>query len=420
MSGAQEIAVIGMAGRFPGAADVEAFWRSLCDGTESITRFDRDELVAMGRDPAVVDHPRFVGAEGVLAGIESFDAGFFGYSPREAEVMDPQHRLCLETAWQVFDGAGYDPAAIDGAVGVFLSASLSSYLIRNLLPDRELLGVLGGFPLLIHNDKDFLATTVSHKLGLRGPSMAIGTACSSSLVAVHLACQSLQTFESDLALAGGVSLQVPQPQGYVHSDDGVYSPDGRCRAFDAAAGGTVGGSGVGLVLLKRLTDARRDGDHVHAVILGTAVNNDGAAKQGYTAPGVDGQTAVIVEAHEVAGVHADEFGYVEAHGTGTRLGDPVEIEALTRAFRRTTARRQFCAVGSVKTNVGHLDAAAGVASLIKAVLAVEHGMIPASLHYERPNPHIDFASSPFFVNATTGPWPAGGPRTAGVSAFGIG
>jgi nonribosomal peptide synthetase protein BlmVIII len=414
------IAVIAMAGRFPGANTVEEFWTNLCAGVESISHFSIADLLERGHEARVVTHPRFVGAEGVVDGVAEFDAAFFGYSPREAELMDPQHRLLLESAWEVFDIAGYDPAAIDGSVGVFASTSLSSYLVRNLLPNRGLLDLLGGFPMLIHNDKDFLPTTISYKLGLNGPSMAVGTACSSSLVAAHLAMQSLLAFECDLALAGGVSLQVPAPQGYVHTDDGIYSPDGHCRAFDARAAGTVGGSGVGVVLLKRWADAVRDRDHVHAVLLGSAVNNDGARRAGYTAPGVDGQMTVITEAHEVAGVTADAIGYVEAHGTGTRLGDLVEIDALSRAFRRTTDRRQFCAVGSVKTNIGHLDAAAGVAALIKTVLAVERGTIPASLHYEQPNPQFDLPATPFYVNDTTRSWPGGWPRTAGVSAFGIG
>nr|ABL74938.1 TlmVIII [Streptoalloteichus hindustanus] len=417
----EPIAIVSLAGRFPGADDVPTFWENLRAGEESIRRYTREELLALGRDPALVDHPRFVGAEGVLGDIAGFDADFFGYSPREAEIMDPQHRLCLETAWAAFDSAGYDPAALTEPVGVFLATSLSSYLVRNLLSDPGLARGIGGFPLLIHNDKDFAATTVSHKLGLTGPSYAVGSACSSSLVAVHLACQSLQSHECDMALAGGVSLQVPQGQGYVYAEDGIYSPDGRCAAFDASAGGTVGGSGVGLVLLKRLSDAVRDRDQVHALVLGTAVNNDGANKVGYTAPSVDGQSAVIVEAHAVAGISADTVGYVEAHGTGTSLGDPIEVTALTQAFRASTDRTGFCALGSVKTNIGHLDAAAGIAGLVKAALAVRDGIIPASLNFREPNPRINFAATPFHVADTTRPWRAeGAPRRAGVSSFGIG
>ncbi|MEW1653843.1 beta-ketoacyl synthase N-terminal-like domain-containing protein [Streptomyces sp. NPDC093707] len=408
----EPIAVVSLSCRFPGAENVEEFWANLRAETESISRFP---------DPGPEHRPRFVGAEGTLGDLAQFDAEFFGYSAREAEVMDPQHRLCLETAWTAFDTAGYDPAALPFPVGVFLSCGLSSYLVRNLLPHTELLRTLGGFPLLIHNDKDFAATTISYKLGLTGPSMCVGSACSSSLVAVHLALRSLQSFECDMAVAGGVSLQVPQAQGYVYAEDAIYSPDGRCAAFDASAAGTVGGSGVGLVLLKRLSDARRDGDQVHAVLLGSAVNNDGRRKAGYTAPGVDGQRDVIIEAQAAAGIDAGSIGYVEAHGTGTTLGDPLEVEALTAAFRTTTDRVGYCALGSVKTNIGHLDAAAGIAGLIKTVGAVRDGVIPASLHYQRPNPAIDFAGSPFYVNASTTPWPVSdSPRRAGVSSFGIG
>ncbi|MEU7137697.1 SDR family NAD(P)-dependent oxidoreductase [Streptomyces sp. NPDC046261] len=415
------IAVISLGGRFPGADGVEAFWDNLVRCEDSISRFSAGELLASGRDDAWVRHPRFVGAEGVLGDIELFDAEFFGYPPREAAIMDPQHRLCLETAWHVFDTAGYDPAATGAATGVFLSASLSSYLIRNVLPGGAAQRLLGGFPLLIHNDKDFLATTVSHKLGLTGPSYAVGSACSSSLVAVHLACQSLLAHECDMALAGGISLQVPQGQGYVYAEDGIYAPDGRCAPFDAGAGGTVGGSGVGLVLLKRFADAVRDGDRVHALILGSAVNNDGADKVGYTAPSVTGQSAAVAEALAVARIPADTVGALEAHGTGTRLGDPVEVEALTRAFRAQTDRSGYCALGSVKANVGHLDAAAGVTGLIKAVLAVREGVIPGTPHFRSPNPAIDFPRTPFYVNADTIPWPeTAHPRRAGVSSFGIG
>ncbi|GIH03424.1 hypothetical protein Rhe02_14910 [Rhizocola hellebori] len=411
MPGASEpIAIISMAGRFPGASTVDEYWDNLCAGIESIAHFTR---VGAG--------PGFVGAEGVVDGYDLFDAGFFGYSPREAQILDPQHRLCLETAWQAFDTAGYDPAAIGAPVGVYLSTSMSSYLIRNLLPDRDLVDLLGGFSLLTHNDKDFLASTVSYKLGLTGPSMAVGTACSSSLVAVHLAVQALHAGECDMALAGGVSLQVPSPQGYTYREDGIYSRDGHCRPFGAGGFGTVGGSGVGVVLLKRWADALRDGDHVHALVLGSAVNNDGAAKMGYTAPGVDGQTEVIAEAQAVAGITADQVGYIEAHGTGTQLGDAIEIQALTRAFRRDTDRRGFCLVGGVKGNIGHLDAAAGIAGLIKAALTVERSMVPASLYCDPPNEHLGLADTPFTLSAATVPWPDDGrPRIAGVSAFGIG
>ena len=413
------IAIIGMAGRFPGAPDVAAFGRNMRAGAESITRFSAADLRAAGRDAGYAEHPHFVGAEGVLEDVEIFDARFFGYSPREAAIMDPQHRLALQEAWHTFDDAGYDPAR-SGTVGVFLSAALSSYLVRNLLADDELLRLLGAFPLLIHNDKDSAATTVAHKLGLTGPAFAVGSACSSSLVAVHLAAGSLLSGECDMALAGGVSVQVPQRQGYVYTADGIYSPDGRCRPFDASARGTVGGSGAAFVLLKRWADAARDGDHVYAVIRGSAVNNDGGAKVGFTAPSVAGQAAVIAEALAVADITADTIGYVEAHGTGTQLGDMVEVAALSQAFGSQTARTGFCALGSAKANVGHLDAAAGVTGLIRAVLAVADGQIPPQHGYERPNPAIDLPATPFYVPTEPARWRTAGPRRAGVSSFGIG
>jgi nonribosomal peptide synthetase protein BlmVIII len=424
-AGPEPIAIIAMAGRFPGADTVPQFWANLRAGTESVSRLRASDLLLADHDPEHVLHPRFVGAEGVLTDPALFDAGFFGYSPREASVMDPQHRIALELAWELFDSVGYDPARLDAHAGVFVSAGLSAYLVRNLLAgDRagqRAAQQEHGLHLLMHNDKDFAATTISYQLGLTGPSFAVGSACSSSLVAVHLACQSLQSHECDLAVAGGVYVQIPHGSGYVHTDDGVYSPDGRCAAFDASASGTVGGSGAGMVLLKRLSEAVRDRDHLDAVILGSAVGNDGAAKIGYTAPSVPGQAGTIMEAHAVAGVPADTIGYVEAHGTGTRLGDPVEVEALTQAFSLGTTRRQFCALGSVKASIGHLDAAAGIVGLIKAALVVRDGEIPASLHYRRPSPAIDFAATPFYVAAAAARWPDGsGPRRAGVSSFGIG
>ncbi|NDI46792.1 SDR family NAD(P)-dependent oxidoreductase [Goekera deserti] len=411
------MAVISMAGRFPGAADVASFWRNLTHGVESISRFGLGDAAVDAR--ASHDDDRFVGAEGVLDDIDVFANDLFGFTPRDAEITDPQHRVCLEVVWEALDTAGYVSSPAPGPVGVFLGATMSSYLVRNLLPHEELVRDLGGFRVLTRNDKDFLPATISYKLGLSGPSIAIGTSCSSSLVAVHVAAQSLLSGECDMAIGGGVSLLIPTRQGYHYRQDGIYSPDGHCRAFGSGASGTVGGSGVVAVVLKRLADAERDGDHVHAVLLGSAVNNDGSAKAGFTAPGVAGQAAVIAEAHAVSGVTAREVGLVEAHGTGTALGDMIEIEALTQAFRLGTADRSFCAIGSVKSNVGHLDAAAGAAGLVKAVLAVEHGVIPATLHADPPNPALDFPSTPFQPAMDTLAWD-GDRRTAGVSAFGIG
>ena len=417
----RRIAVIGMAGRFPGASSVEAFWQNLCAGVESISFHTAADLAAAGGDPAAFSSPRFVAANGVIEGIELFDAGFFGYTPRDAEIADPQYRLFLECAWESLESAGYAPEGCPGPIGVFAGISRSEY-VWNLLSNRELLQSVGANRIGLSTDKDFLATTVSYKLDLKGPSFSIQTACSTSLVAVHVACRSLLAGECDMALAGGSSISVPQQTGYLYQEGGIRSPDGHCRAFDARAGGLVAGNGAGVVVLKRLEDALADGDPVRAVILGSAVNNDGAAKVGYTAPGVDGQSEVIRSALEAGGVDPRTVGLIEAHGTGTPLGDPIEVAALTRAFREAGAEEAgFCALGSVKTNIGHLDAAAGVAGLIKAALAVERGLLPPSLHFTSPNPAIDFAASPFRVNERLREWRTeGGPRRAGVSSFGIG
>ncbi|HEY0510563.1 MAG TPA: MupA/Atu3671 family FMN-dependent luciferase-like monooxygenase [Thermoanaerobaculia bacterium] len=415
-----DVAIVGLACRFPGAADPERFWRNLRNGVESVSFFSAEELRAAGIPPAVYEAPGYVPAHAALEGIELFDAGFFGYSPREAEVMDPQQRLFLECAWEALERAGYDPSRSPGVIGVYGGVTLSSYLLA-LDPLRDRLQAIGvdTTMLAVGNDKDSLAPRVAYKLDLRGPAVTVQTACSTSLVAVHMAAQGLIAGETDMALAGAVSLTVPMKSGYVYQEGGVLSPDGHCRAFDARAAGTVFGCGAGVVVLKRLEDALAGGDTIHAVLKGSAVNNDGATKAGFTAPSVAGQAEVISEALANAGVDADSIGYVEAHGTATALGDPVEIAALTKAFRRTSSRRGFCAVGSVKTNLGHLEVAAGIAGLIKAALAVERGEIPPSLHFERPNPQIDFAASPFFVNPDLAPWPEG-PRRAGVSSFGFG
>jgi FkbH-like protein/non-ribosomal peptide synthase protein (TIGR01720 family) len=416
-----EIAIVGMAGRFANSRDLQAFWEHLRAGTELITRFSDQELLEEGFGRELIDHPSYVRASSVLDEIDRFDAAFFGINPREAAIMDPQHRLFLECAWEALEQAGYDPERYDGAIGVFASSMMSTYLQFNLSTNRELVESVGALALRIANDRDFMPTRVSYKLNLKGPSFSVQTACSSSLVAVHLACQSLIDYQADMALAGGVSIMVPQKHGYIYQEGGIYSPDGHCRAFDARAGGTVSGSGMGLVVLKRLDDALEDGDTIYAVIKGSAINNDGSDKVGFTAPSVEGQIDVIATAQTVAQVEPDTIGYIEAHGTGTTMGDPVEIAALTQVFREQTSRRQFCAVGSVKTNIGHLDAAAGVAGLLKAALALHHREIPPSLHFEQPNPNIDFAGSPFFVNAALRPWPAGNsPRRAAVSSFAVG
>jgi len=416
-----EIAVVGMAGRFPGAPGVDALWANLRAGVESIRRFTDEELAAAGVPESLRADPAYVPAGGALAEVELFDAAFFGFTPREAQVTDPQQRLFLEVAWEALEHAGYDAARVSGRVGVYAGMSMSSYYL-NLLSRPDVVAAAGQMLVDMGNDKDYLAPRAAFKMGLEGPAVVVQTACSTSLVAVHLACQALLGGDCDMALVGGASVSAHQHIGYLYEQGSIHSPDGHCRAFDAQARGTVGGSGVAVAALKRLEDALADGDTVHAVILASAINNDGSAKIGFTAPRVEGQAAAIRAAHVAADVDPATVSYVEAHGTGTELGDPIEVEALTQAFRAGTDRTGFCALGSIKTNLGHLDAAAGIAGLIKTTLALRAGEIPPSLHFTRPNPQIDFASSPFFVNATLAEWtpPAGVPRRAGVSSFGIG
>ncbi len=419
-AGQAGIAVIALAGRFPGAGDVEALWSNLMAGVESLSFFTEEELLREGIPAATVEDPAYVRSKGILDGVEELDAAFFGVTPREAELTDPQQRIFLECAWEALERAGYLSDRETAPVGVFAGESMNSYLF-NLLSNPDLVESVGAFQTVTVNDKDFLSTRVSYKLNLEGPSLTVQTACSTSLVAVHLACQSLLNGECEIALAGGVSVRVPQRSGYLYRVGGIDSPDGHCRAFDAEAEGTVAGNGVGIVVLKRLDRALTDGDPVLAVIKGSAINNDGSHKAGYTAPRIEGQARVIRAAHLNAGVEAESISYVEAHGTGTPLGDPIEVAALTEAFRASSDRRGFCALGSIKTNIGHLDAAAGVAGLIKAVLALQHQAIPPSLHFKRPNPRIDFESSPFYVNDHAREWRREeSPRRAGVRSFGIG
>jgi len=418
---AERIAIIGMAGRFPGAGNIAAFWRNLRAGVESIVFFTADELSAHGVPRELLADPHYVKANGVLADIELFDADFFGIPPREAELMDPQHRLFLECAWTALEHSGHTPVPAENRIAVFAGAGPSSYQLHHLSAHPELLSAVDPVLISMGNNKDYLPTRVSYKLNLQGPSVNVSTACSTALVAVHMACQSLLDYQCDMALAGGAGMQTPQQQGYLYNDGGILAPDGHCRAFDARAQGTVSGNGVGIVVLKRLEDALAAGDFIHAVIAGSAINNDGADKVGYTAPSVNGQAKVIAEAHALAGFSPETIGYIEAHGTGTALGDPIEIQALNQVFNAGTTRRGYCAIGSVKTNIGHLDEAAGVAGLIKTALILANRQIPPSLHFEQPNPRIDFADSPFFVNDRLRDWPAGNtPRRAGVSSFGIG
>lgn len=419
--GANDIAIVGMAAHLPGAATVAEYWRNLVGGVESIRVLTEADVLAAGESASRLRHPRYVRAAAPLDGFAEFEPEFFGFSPKEAAILDPQHRHFLEVAWEALEDAGHPPEAFSGAVGVWAGCGMGSYFYFNICSNPGLVEDTGMF-LLRHtgNDKDFLATRVSHILDLKGPSINVQTACSTSLVAVHYACQALLNGEVDMALAGGVTIELPQGRGYVYQEGEILSPDGHCHAFDHRAQGTVFGSGAGCVVLRRLADAVADGDHVWAVIKGSAVNNDGADKAGYLAPSVGGQARCIAEAQAVAGVSAETVGYVECHGTGTWLGDPIEVAALTAAFRETTDRQDFCRIGSVKTNIGHLDTAAGVASLIKAALVVNTGQVPPSLGYEAPNPAIEFDGSPFGVADRLMDFPLPGLRRAGVNSLGVG
>ncbi|MCG7216939.1 beta-ketoacyl synthase N-terminal-like domain-containing protein [Paenibacillus mucilaginosus] len=416
-----EIAIVGMNCRFPGASGIDAYWKALKEGRESITFFSDEELVESGVPASQLGHRNYVKAGSVLEGIDRFDASFFGFTPREAEILDPQHRLFLENCWEALELAGYAPEKFGGRIGVFAGVFTSSYLF-NLYTQPGLVESVGELTVRHGNEKDYLATRVSYKMNLKGPSVSVQTSCSTSLVAVHMAVQNLLGGECDMALAGGVSVVVPQKSGYLYQEGGILTPDGHCRPFDAKAKGTIFGSGVGVVVLKRLEDALEDGDTIYAVIKGSAINNDGADKVGFTAPSVNGQAEVIADAMAMAEVDPRSVGMIEAHGTGTPLGDPIEISALTRVYRSATDDRNYCAIGSVKSNMGHLGAASGVAGLIKAALSLYHKQIPPTLHFEEANPNIDFAGSPFFVNTELRDWgqPDGSPRHAGVSSFGMG
>ncbi|NQE34731.1 type I polyketide synthase [Microcoleus asticus] len=416
-----DIAIIAMSGRFPGAKNIDTFWENLRLGVESISWFSDEELLMNGVPPELLQNPNYVRASAVLDDIEFFDANFFGFNPKDAEILDPQQRLFLECAWGALEQAGYHPQTYAGSIGVYAGLRASDYLLKNLYLNPAVSRTVSAYQLMLATDKDLLPTRVAYKLNFTGPAVNIQTACSTSLVAVHMACQSLLNGECDMALAGAVTIRIPQKEGYLYQEGMIASPDGHCRAFDAKAQGTLAGNGVGIVMLKRATDALADGDYIHAIIKGSAINNDGTNKIGFTAPSVEGQAAVIGEAQAIAGIDAETITYIEAHGTGTELGDPIEIAALTKAFYNSTKKKHFCAIGSVKTNIGHLDTAAGMAGLIKTVLALKHKQIPPTLHFESPNPTIDFANSPFYVNTKLSEWKTNGePRRAGVSSFGIG
>ncbi|MEX6633169.1 type I polyketide synthase [Hyphococcus lacteus] len=421
------IAIVGMSGRFPGAKNVDAFWRNIKNGVESITHFSPDELEISDPSGHDKDAGDYVCAKGMLDDIDMFDARFFGYLPREAEVMDPQHRIFLEICWEAMENAGYDAHRYSGSVGVYGGCYMDTYLLWNLCSDENFRERLvesiqvGSLQTELGNDKDYLATRVAYKLGLRGPAMTLQTACSTSLVAIATACQSIEAYQCDMALAGGVTIILPQKKGYFYKEGGMLSPDGHCRTFDSNAAGTVFSHGAAVVLLKRVEDAIADGDTIYGVIRGYATNNDGGDKVSYTAPSVEGQAEVISLALGMADIDARSIGYVEAHGTATPLGDPIEVAGLTTAYRTMTNDNQYCAIGSVKANLGHLDVASGAIGLIKTSLSLQEKILPPMINFENPNPKIDFENSPFFVNTKLQPWTASEwPRRAGVSSFGVG
>lgn len=421
-SSAKGIAVIGLSGQFPGAESAQRFWENLVAGVSGVTDVEIGK-----RRSNLPTHPNYVAKTAAIKNGDTFDAKFFGIYPKQAIDLDPQHRRFLEVCWSAMEDAGYIPDDAPGRVGVFAGCHMNTYIFTRIAADAEFRSALadsfpgGGLNAEISNDKDYLATRVAYHLNLKGPSVAVQTACSTSLVAIAQACESLSANSCDMALAGGVTITFPQEQGYLHTEDSILSPDGTCRTFDADAKGTIFGDGVGVVLLKRLEDAISDRDDIYAVIRGWGVNNDGGDKNGYTAPSVSGQSTAIRLAHRSAGITADQISYVEAHGTGTLVGDPIEVQALTNAFRDTTDRKQFCRLGSLKTNVGHLDVAAGVASVIKVCFSLKNRILPPVLHFRSPNPRIDFENSPFIVNTTLSPWDTENlPRRAGVSSFGVG
>jgi len=416
----ERIAIIGMACRFPGADNVDEFWQNIKNGIESIIDFNDEELRSYGIPEEWIKAPNFVKRGTILNNIDKFDASFFGYSPRDALFMDPQQRIFLELAYESLENAGYTTESCDNSIGVFAGVSPNEYLniISSSIDSSDNATQM---ELLINNDKDFLSTRVSYKMDLKGPSMTVQAGCSTSLLATHLACQSLLSYQCSLAMTGGTCVNLTKSRGYFYQDGVILSPDGHCRAFDEKARGTVSSQGVAVIVLKRLSEAIADGDHIYAAIRGSAVNNDGGAKIGYTAPSVDGQAEVIAMAHAVSDTPAETIGYIETHGTGTIMGDPIEIEALTRAFRMSTSKKQFCAIGSVKTNIGHTDITAGLAGVIKTALMLKNREIPPSLNFTNPNPEINFSDSPFYVSTEFSEWNSGNsPRRAGVSSFGIG
>jgi len=414
------VAIVGFSGRFPGARNLPEFWQNIRNGVETLESFTDAQLAAARVEAPLRANPAYVKRGTVLEGADLFDANFFGYSPREAQIIDPQQRIFLECAWEALEHAGYSAPSDRYTVGMYAGQGINMYL-GVIAADPALMAAVGGYQLMLGNDKDFLCTRSSYKLDLRGPSLTVQTACSTSLVSVVLACRALARNECDIALAGGVAVPFPQDSGYLYQEGMILSPDGHCRPFDVGAAGTRPSAGCGIVVLKRLSEAIADRDTIHAVIRGAAINNDGAGKAGFTAPSVDGQAEVIAMAHALAGVESRSIGYVEAHGTGTPLGDPIEIAALTQAFRATTEDVGFCRLGSLKANLGHLDTAAGVAALIKAVLVLKHRELPPLVNFTRPNPQLALETSPFLASSVAEPWQGSDhPRRAGVSSFGMG
>ena len=415
-----KLAIVGMAGRFPGANTVDEFWDNIANKKESITFYSKEELKEAGVSETLLNNPRYVRAKSAISDVKGFDASFFGFSSREAQITDPQQRLFLECSWEALEDANFVPGNETGRTGVYAGVGINKYMMNNLSGHPELIQAVGDYPLMIGNDKDYLASRIAYKLNLDGPAVVVQTACSTSLVAVHTACQALLNQECDTALAGGVSLGRLEKSGYLYQPGMIMSPDGHCRAFDADAEGTVQGQGAGVVVIKRLDDALVNNDHIYAVIKGTAINNDGSNKPGYTSPAVEGQAKVVLSAIASADMSPDDISYIETHGTGTPMGDPIEIEGLSEAFRTEALRRDPCAIGSVKTNIGHLDAASGVVGLIKVAKAIEQKKLPPTLHYQKNNPKINFEKTPFYVNTELKDWVAEGIRYAGVSSFGIG
>ncbi len=416
------IAIIGMSCRFPEADTIDQFWQNLVNGKDCISELSIEEARLAGIPESIINQKNYIHRGGRLKNPEMFDASFFGFSPKDAKIIDPQHRLFLTCGWEALESAGYDVSSIQQPVGVFAGCSFNYYLLNNVIRNPEVLSNYFELQTLFSSDKDFLSTRLSYKLNLRGPSLTVQTACSSSLVAIHIACQNLLMYQCDMALAGGASLQIPWWNGYMIGDADIRSTDGVCRPFDSKANGTIFGEGVGIVVLKRLQEAIDDGDHIYAVIKGTAINNDGSVKAGFTAPSVDGQTEVITMALETANVKASDISYIETHGTGTPLGDPVEISALTKAYRHYTDNKNFCGIGSVKANIGHLDAAAGIAGLIKTALSLHNKYLPPSINFSEPNPLLKIEETPFYVVKNGAPWNASAQnkRYAGVSSLGVG